>query len=138
MSQEEKMLEELQKIRELLTPPPPPPALEYKKGDKGILAEFKDFLQKFKVLGLAVAFIMGVYLGNLVQSLVNALILPLIGLLIPGLDNLSTLGVPVTLFDPEKPQIFAIGPFLSSIITFIIVAFVIFLIVKLSKRWGIE
>jgi large conductance mechanosensitive channel len=123
------MLEELRKIRELLTPkaePTPPP----KK--TGLWNDFMDFLSKYKVMGLAVAFIMGVYLGNLVQALVSDLILPIIGLAIPGLENLSTIEVAV------GTQKFLMGHFLAALITFIIVAFVIFLIVKVSKRWGIE
>lgn len=144
MSKDEKMLEELRRIRELLepkpTPPPPPPP-------KGLWKEFMDFISKYKVMGLAVAFIMGVYLGALVQSLVSELILPMIGLALPGLGNLSTfkIGFPSTTFDSEgKPpadyvgQVFGIGPFLAALITFIIVAFVIFVIVKITKRWGIE
>ena len=50
------ILAELQKIRELLTPKPAPPA---PPPPKGIPAEFKFFLQNYKVLGLAVAFILG-------------------------------------------------------------------------------
>lgn len=120
------MLEELTRIRELLEtkPPPPPP--------KGLWNEFRDFIKQYKVMGLAVAFIMAVYLGNLVQSLVQAFIMPLIGLLIPGLENLATFEAPV------GNQSFLIGSFLVALITFIIVAFVIFLLVKLTKRWGIE
>jgi large conductance mechanosensitive channel len=107
-----------------------------------------DFLSKYKVMGLAVAFIMGVYLGALVQSLVKSLILPVIGLAIPGLGNLSTfkIAVPPTALDAQgnpidatyAGQLFGIGDFLVALITFIIVAFVIFLIVKVTKRWGIE
>jgi len=123
---EEEMLEELKKIRMLLEtkPPPPPP--------KGMWAEFKAFLENYKVLGLAVAFIMGLYLGNLVQSLVQDLLLPAIGLAIPGLEDLSTYAVPV------GNQIFGVGNFLVYLITFIIVAFVIFIIVKVTKKWGIK
>jgi len=128
MSTEKKMLEELEKIRELLAakpaPPPPPP--------KGLWAEFKAFLENYKVLGLAVAFIMGVYLGVLVQSLVKDLLLPAIGLAIPGLADLSTFTVPV------GNQVFGIGSFLVALITFVIVAFVIFVIVKVTKKWGIK
>lgn len=128
MSTEKKMLEELEKIRELLAakpaPPPPPP--------KGLWAEFKGFLESYKVLGLAVAFIMGVYLGGLVQSLVKDLLLPAIGLAIPGLADLSTFTV------PAGNQVFGIGNFLVALITFIIVAFVIFIIVKVTKKWGIQ
>jgi large conductance mechanosensitive channel len=111
-------------------------------------AEFKDFLSKYKVLGLAVAFIMGVYLGGLVQALVKDLILPVVGLAVPGLGNLATfkIAVPPTELDaqgnPLDPtyagQLFGVGDFLVALITFLIVAFVIFLLVKMSKRWGME
>ena len=143
MAKDEEMLKELQMIRELLAtkpaPPPPPP--------KGLWAEFKAFLENYKVLGLAVAFIMGLYLGGLVQSLVSDLLLPAIGLAIPGLGNLATWKIPIpetTLDAMGNPpagytgQLFGIGPFLVALITFIIVAFVIFLIVKVTKKWGIK
>jgi len=121
------MLKELKQIRELLAakpaPPPPPP--------KGLWNEFKAFIENYKVMGLAVAFIMGVYLGLLIQSLVKDLLLPAIGLAIPGLDNLSELAYDI------NEQIFGIGNFLVALITFIIVAFVIFILVKITKKWGI-
>ena len=120
------MLEELTKIRELLTPPPPSPP------PKGMWNEFMDFISKYKVMGLAVAFIIGLYLGALVQSLVTDLIMPVIGLALPGLGNLATYKITVS------SQDFGIGSFLVALITFIIVAFVIFILVKITKRWGIE
>lgn len=146
MSKDEKMLEELKKIRELLepkpAPPPPPPP-------KGLWKEFVDFLSKYKVLGLAVAFIMGVYLGALVQALVKDFIMPIIGLALSGagIGNLSTLkfGIPSTTFDASgnpptgyTGQLFGVGDFLVALITFIIVAFVIFILVKITKKWGID
>jgi len=120
------MLEELAKIRELLTPAPSPPP------PKGMWNEFMDFISKYKVMGLAVAFIIGLYLGALVQSLVTDLIMPIIGLALPGLGNLATYTVEVS------SQAFGIGSFLVALITFIIVALVIFILVKVTKRWGIE
>ena len=125
---DEEMLEELKKIRELLAakPPAPPPP------PKGLWAEFKGFIENYKVMGLAVAFILGLYLGQLVQSLVTDLIMPVIGLALPGIDNLSTLKVPV------GTQEFGVGGFLVALITFIIVAFVIFILVKVTKKWGIK
>ncbi|MCK4223094.1 MscL family protein [Candidatus Bathyarchaeota archaeon] len=45
--------------------------------------EFMDFISKYKVMGLAVAFIMAVYLGALIQAFVTGLIMPIIGLAIP-------------------------------------------------------
>jgi large conductance mechanosensitive channel len=129
LSRDDRMLEELKRIRELLEPKPAPPT---PPPPKGMWKEFLDFLSKYKVMGLAVAFIMGLYLGGVVQALVKDLILPVIGLAMPGLGDLSTYSV------TASKQIFGIGEFLVALITFIIVAFVIFLIVKITKRWGIE
>jgi large conductance mechanosensitive channel len=128
MAKEEQMLEELKKIRELLAakPAPPPPS------PKGLWNEFKAFIENYKVMGLAVAFILGLYLGQLVQSMVTDLIMPVIGLALPGMDNLSTLKIPV------GNQEFGVGGFMVALITFIIVAFVIFIIVKVTKKWGIQ
>ncbi len=145
MSTDQKMLDELKKIREALEPKPAPPA---PPPPKGLWNEFKDFISKYKVLGLAIAFIMGVYLGGLVQSLVKDLLLPAIGLALPGLGDLAAfkVAVPATALDPTgnpidaayKGQLFGVGPFLVALITFIIVAFVVFLIVKIAKRWHME
>ena len=145
MPKDEEMLDVLKEIKALLEPKPAPPA---PPPPKGLWKEFMDFLSKYKVMGLAVAFIMGVYLGALVQALVKSLILPMIGLAIPGLGNLSTfkIAVPPTALDaqgnPIDPtyagQLFGVGDFLVALITFIIVAFVIFLLVKITKKWGIE
>ncbi len=121
------MLKELQQIRELLAAKPaPPPA-----APKGLWAEFKAFLESYKVMGLAVAFIMGVYLGNLVQSLVKDLLLPVIGIALADVD-LASLAVEFA------GQTFGVGNFLVALITFIIVAFVIFVLVKITKKWGIK
>ena len=128
MSTEDKMLDELKQIRELLSAKPAPPPPE----PKGLWNEFKAFIESYKVMGLAVAFILGLYLGQLVQSMVTDLIMPIIGLALPGMDNLSTLTVPV------GNQEFGVGGFLVALITFIIVAFVIFILVKVTKKWGIK
>lgn len=127
MTTEEEMLLELKKIREAVekAPPPAPP--------KGLWNEFKDFLSKYKILGLAIAFVLGLYLGTLVQSLVTGFVMPLIGLALgPGLGNLAdavfTIG----------NQNFAYGAFLTALITFIIVAFIAFIVVKVAKKWKID
>ena len=126
MDNENEILEELKKIREAVekAPPPAPP--------KGMWNEFKDFLSSYKVLGLAVAFVLGLYLGALVKALVADFIMPLLGLAIPGLSNLATYAVAVS------KQSFGIGDFLIALITFIFVALVVFLIVKIAKKWKID
>ncbi|MFB3889618.1 MAG: MscL family protein [Candidatus Bathyarchaeia archaeon] len=125
MSKDDEMLEELKKIRVLLEPKPAPAA---PPAPKGLWNEFKDFIAKYKVFGLAVAFILGLYLGGLVQALVKDLLLPAIGLAIPGMSDLAAFSVGA----------FLVGDFLVALVTFIIVAFVIFVTVKIAKRWGVE
>lgn len=121
-AKKDEMLEELKKIRQSVEKPPEP------QPPKGFWNEFKDFLKKFGILALAIGFIIGLYLGGLVQALVKDLLLPAIGLLFPDLDNLATMTI--------GP--FAVGDFLVALVTFIIVALVVFLMVKIVKRWGIE
>ena len=123
LSKEDKMLEELRRIRELLEPKPAPTPTP----PKGLWKEFMDFISKYKVMGLAVAFIFGLYLGALVQALVNDLIMPIVQLAMPGIQwELIEVGP------------FRVGHFIGALITFLIVAFVIFIIVKITKRWEIE
>ncbi|MCL5442673.1 MAG: MscL family protein [Candidatus Marsarchaeota archaeon] len=117
----EDLLQELKKIRELLEPKPAPPA------PKGILQEFKVFLEQYKVMGLAVAFIFGIYLGALVQALVNDLVMPLIDVAMPGVAWQNIAVGP-----------FLIGNFTGTLITFLIIAAVIFLIVKLTSKFGFK
>ena len=140
MTTDEEILNELKKISELLTQKPAPPA---PPAPKGLAAEFKTFLQNYKVLGLAVAFILGLYLGQLVQGLVNDMIMPVVGYATGSTGAAIQCGNPATgPFVPPWQCItagpFLIGQFLGTVLTFIIVAFVIFLIVKIAKRYKIE
>ena len=140
MTSDEEILEELKKIRELLTPAPKPPE---PPAPKGLVAEFSAFLKNYKVLGLAVAFILGLYLGQLVQGLVNDMIMPIVGYATGSTGAAMQCGSP-----PAGPLVppwqcitvgpFLVGQFLGTVITFIIVAFVIFLIVKMAKHYKID
>jgi large conductance mechanosensitive channel len=126
MDKEDEMLAELKKISAALekAPSPAPP--------KGLWNEFKDFLSKYKILGLAIAFVLGLYLGTLVQALVTGFVMPLIGLALPGLGNLATASFVI------NGQVFMYGNFISALITFIIVAFIAFIVVKVAKQWKID
>jgi len=126
LTKDDEILQELKKIRESVEKAPAPPA------PKGFWNEFKDFLSKYKILGLAIGFIIGLYLGTLVQSLVADLLLPAIGALIPGLDNLATMIV------TAAGQNFGVGNFLVALITFIIVALIAFIITKMAKKMKID
>ena len=119
MSNDE-MLEELREIRKLLTPAPAP------SPPKGLVNEFIDFISQYKVLGLAVAFILGIYIGEVIKALVNSFIMPLIQFVLPGIGG------------TDVNYELAAGPIVNSLITFIIVAFVVFIIVKIATRSGIK
>jgi large conductance mechanosensitive channel len=128
LSNDEEILSELRKIREAVekapTPPPPP--------KQTLWEEFKDFLSKYKIFGLAIAFIIGMYLGTLVQALVKDLLLPAFGLLFPNLGNLTEATLIV------RSQVFAYGDFLVALLTFVLIALLVFITVKAAKRWGVE
>jgi len=124
MATDEEMLEELRKIRELLTPKPAPPP------PKGIRAEFMEFIGKAGVLGLAVGFIMGTYIGTVVTALVQDIIMPIPGALIPGGDwRKAIVSVPI-----GNGMNFGVGDFVGVIINFLIVAVVVFFIAKYAGK----
>lgn len=132
MSQEKQMLDELVRIREAVEPKAAPPSAP----PKNLLNEFKDFLKQYKVMGLAVAFIMALYLGRLVQSLVTSFISPMLNVLFLAVGFLAWQAV----IDNPAAYPTALNPtlFISELITFLIVAFVIFMLVKITTRLGIE
>jgi len=90
---------------------------------KYFMQEFMDFLNKYGVIGLAIAFVMGAAVTKLVTALVADLIMPIIGALIPGGDwRTATLTIGNIKF--------MVGDFVGALIDFIIIALVIFMIVK--------
>ena len=93
----------------------------------GFVDEFMVFLKKHQVIGLAIAFIMGGAAAKLVSSLVADIIMPIIGVLIPGGDwRKITLDIgPVKLL---------VGDFAGALIDFVIIAFVIFMLVKYAVK----
>ena len=124
------ILEELKKIREALTPKPAPPAPE----PKGMVAEFKEFIGKAGVLGLAIGFIMGTIIGRVVSALVQDIIMPIPGAFVPGGDwKKAIVSIPV-----GNGMNFGVGDFVGVIIDFIIIAFVVFLIAKFARRAGLK
>jgi large conductance mechanosensitive channel len=91
-----------------------------------MLKEFKEFVMRGNVLDLAVAVIIGAAFGLIVTSLVNDILMPLVGLLLGGIDftGLSfTVGEAVITW----------GNFVQAVVNFIIVAFAIFMIIKAAN-----
>jgi len=88
-----------------------------------MLKEFKEFVMRGNVLDLAVAVIIGGAFGKIISSLVNDILMPLIGLVLGGID-FSALTFTV------GDAVVAWGAFVQAIIDFLIIAFVIFMIIK--------
>lgn len=102
-----------------------------------MLKEFRDFAMRGNVVDLAVGVIIGAAFGTIVSSLVDDLIMPLIGAIAGGLD-FSNYFIPLsnavtaTTLDAAREQgaVFAYGKFITAVLKFLIVAWVLFLIIK--------
>ena len=96
-----------------------------------MIQEFKDFIAKGNVMDMAVGIIIGAAFTAIVTSLVDDLITPIISLFTGGID-FSGLGV--RLSEGEDGAVFAYGNFIMALINFLIIAWVVFLLVKMVNR----
>lgn len=100
----------------------------------GIIREFKEFAVKGNVLDMAVGIIIGAEFGKIVNSLVNDVIMPPVGVLIGGVD-FKNLVIPLKYADDNTVAVgIKIGAFLNTVITFSIIAFAVFLLVKAFNK----
>jgi large conductance mechanosensitive channel len=105
-----------------------------------MLKEFKEFIARGNVIDLALAFILGAAFGKIVTSLVNDIVMPPIGLLLSGIDFTALFiplrGHPASIAEAKAAKLPTInyGLFISTVIEFLIVAFVLFLIVRAVNR----
>ena len=95
---------------------------------KKSLGEFKEFISKGNVVDMAVGVIIGSAFGKIVTSLVEKILMPIIGVLIGGLD-FSDLSITV------GTAKVGYGSFIQSVVDFLIVAFCLFLIVKAMNKF---
>ena len=109
-----------------------------------IVSEFKEFAVKGNAMDLAVGVIIGAAFGKIVESIVNDLIMPIVGALFGGFDfsNLFIVlgaapeGVARTLAAMKEANVpvFAYGSFLTILLNFIILAFIVFILIKQLNR----
>ena len=115
----------------------------------GMMSEFKSFAMKGNVMDLAVGVIIGGAFGKIVSSLVDDVIMPVASAILGGKLDFSSLLVPLgrvpegaamTLDALRKAGIpvFAYGNFVTILVNFVLLAFVIFLMVKVLNRWKNE
>lgn len=109
----------------------------------GMLTEFKEFINRGNVLDLAVGVIIGGAFGTIVKSLTDDLIMPLVGRVFGNMDfsNLYVVlsgdvapGTSLAAAREAGANVLAYGSFISVLINFVILAFVIFQIVKAANR----
>ena len=94
----------------------------------GMIAEFKTFVQRGNVVDMAVGVIIGAAFGKIVTALVDGLLMPPIGLALGGVD-FARLAVRLGGTD-EEPVLLRYGAFVQTLIDFLIVAFCVFLLVR--------
>ena len=117
------ILAELKAIKEASKPAPAKPKPE----PEGIVEEFKNFLSKYGVVGLAVAFIIGGAAGKLVSALVTDILMPIITFFIPGgawQEATLTLG----------PIVLLVGHFFGVVVDFLIISIAVFWIMKIIEK----
>ena len=105
--------------------------------------DFKEFVARANVIDLAVGVIIGVAFGKIVTSLVEGIIMPPIGLLLGKVEFSSLFlvldrskGTPLSLAEAKEKgiPIVAYGAFLNDVVNFLIIAFVIFMIIKVVNK----
>ena len=115
----------------------------------GMIAEFKSFAMKGNVMDLAVGVIIGAAFGKIVDSAVGDIIMPIVAALMGGKLDFSSLLIPLgtvpegtamTLDALKKAgvPVFAYGSFITIVLNFVILAFIIFMMVKAMNRWKQE
>jgi large conductance mechanosensitive channel len=100
----------------------------------GMAREFKAFVMRGNVLDLAVGVVIGAAFGKIVSSLVGDVLMPPIGLILGGVD-FSQIGWVLKPAVGDKPAVMiGIGKLIQAIVDFLIIAFVIFMVVKAVSR----
>ena len=105
------------------------------KEAKGLIAEFKKFISRGNVLDLAVGVIIGGAFTSIVNSLVNDIIMPIVGILFGGVDftELRYVITPATADMPEVAIYY--GNFIQNVVDFFLVALVVFIMLKAINRF---
>jgi large conductance mechanosensitive channel len=110
------------------------------KVDATMLKEFKEFALRGNLVDLAIGFIIGVAFSGLVQSLVNDIIMPIIGWITGGVDfsnlYIQLAGTPAATLEEARKAgaTLAYGSFITLVLNFILIAFVLFIFVKAMNR----
>ena len=105
----------------------------------GMISEFKEFAMKGNVVDLAVGVIIGAAFGKIVSSLVDGIIMPIVGNMAGGVNfkDLAYTLVPAVMTDGKETAaavLIKYGAFIQTIVDFAIIAFVLFIVIKIMNR----
>lgn len=98
-----------------------------------MIQEFKEFINKGNLVEIAVAFVMGVAFAQVVSTLTTRIVSPLIGLIL-NLENIDRIGTFGDAVGEDGVPIGSVGAFIEALINFLMVAFVMFLVVRYYNR----
>jgi large conductance mechanosensitive channel len=107
----------------------------------GFVSEFKTFAMRGNVIDLAVGVVIGASFGKIVSALVDGIIMPVVGLLLGGVDfGELAITLKQAVLGPDgavlrEPVLFKYGAFLQTVVDFMLIAFAIFLLVKAVNRF---
>ena len=107
----------------------------------GFLSEFKTFAMRGNVVDLAVGVVIGAAFGKIVSALVDGIIMPVIGLVVGGVDfGELAVTLKAAVLAPDgtvvaEPVLFKYGAFLQTLLDFVLIAFAIFLLIKAVNRF---
>ncbi|PKP28313.1 MAG: large conductance mechanosensitive channel protein MscL [Bacteroidetes bacterium HGW-Bacteroidetes-19] len=105
-----------------------------------MLKEFKEFAMKGNLVDMAIAFVMGAAFGKIVSAFINGLVMPIVGLLTAGVSfkdlkfviSPAEIDAAGTVIKPENALLY--GDFITVFIDFVIVAFVMFMVIKAMNK----
>ena len=106
----------------------------------GMINEFKEFIARGNVVDLAVGVVIGAAFGKIVSSLVDGVIMPVIGLLVGGLNfaqlaiTLKAAEIAADGKEIAPAVLFKYGAFIQTVVDFTIIAFAIFVVIKLMNK----
>ena len=107
----------------------------------GFVKEFKDFAMKGNLIDMAIGVVIGAGFGKVTTTFIEGVFMPLVGLVF-RVGDLSKYVVQIGVNEKGEPNLIKVGDFLGAVINFIIIAFVMFMIIKgmntLSKRMAAE
>jgi large conductance mechanosensitive channel len=100
----------------------------------GFISEFREFTMKGNLIDMSIGIVIGAAFGAVSKSFIDGIFMPLLGLIF-RVGDLSHYAIRIGTTSDGKPNLLMIGSFISSLINFLIIAFVMFLLIRTMNRF---